>query len=83
MCSICTYPGAFPLRGKQTKLKISVRMLKKYDDLVLTCGVQAPQVSMEVCTHCITTWVTLMSIAMSVLLMVLPERLWTHMFVTT
>lgn len=38
---------------------------------------------MEVCTHCINTWVTLMSIAMSVLLMVLPERLWTHMFVST
>ena len=57
--------------------------VEKYDDLVLTCVVQAPQVYMEVCTHCFTTWVTVMSIVMSVLLMVPPERLWIQMFVTT
>lgn len=83
-----SFQGLLPGHPRSTKfqefkMKTSVRMLKKYDDLVLTCVVQAPQVSMEVCTHCFTTWVTVMSIVMSVLLMVPPERLWIQMFVTT
>lgn len=86
--AIFSFQGLLPGHTRSTKfqefkMKTSVRMLKKYDDLVLTCVVQAPQVSMEVCTHCFTTWVTVMSIVMSVLLMVPPERLWIQMFVTT